>query len=128
MMGTISEGSTVSASGTTLYLSGIDKIFLGECLNDIQIGAPAKIWFANQLNGALIGTPYLLFSGNIDKPSFKIGADTISIELSLENRMIDHGRATMLKYTTTDQRIKYPDDTGFFYVEKCNDIALDWGA
>jgi hypothetical protein len=127
-LGTITEGSDVKADGTTLELSGIDKVFLGECLTDIQIGAPAKVWFGNMLNGVLIGAPYLVFSGCIDKPTFSIGGDTVTIRLALENRLIDQGRATMSRYTSADQRVKYPDDTAFVWVESLNDQALVWGS
>ena len=127
-VGTITEGTTVKADGTTLELSGIDPIFLGESLTDIQPGAPAKVWFGNMINGVLIGTPYLVFSGCIDKPSITVGADTVSIKLALENRLIDQGRATMSRYTTADQRVNYPDDTAFDWVETLNDQALRWGS
>jgi hypothetical protein len=125
-LGTISEGTEVKADGTTLELSGIDPIYLGECLTDIQMSAPAKVWFGNMLNGVLIGTPYLVFSGCIDKPAFTIGAETVTIRLSLENRLIDQ-RAGMSRYTTADQHVNYPDDTAFNWVERLNDEALNWG-
>lgn len=127
-VGTISEGSDVKADGTTLELSGIDKTLLSECLTDIKIGAPAKVWFGNMLNGILIGQPYLVFSGCMDKVTFTIAVDTVNIKLALETRLIDFGRATQSKYTSADQRIKYPDDTGFAHVEQLSDQALRWGS
>ena len=64
----------------------------------------------------------------IDKPSFTIGGDAVTIRLSLESRMIDQGRATLSRYTSADQRVNYPDDTAFNWVETLNDQALNWGS
>ncbi len=123
----ISEGTTVNADGTTVTLSGIDPSLLAESLTDIRLGAPAKIWFALMTNGALIGSPYLVFSGLVDQPVVQTGVETITISLKLENRLVDLARASMKRFTSADQQLKYPDDTGFNFVEITSDIALKWG-
>jgi hypothetical protein len=126
-LGAIVEGIDVKADGTTVTLSGIDPSLKAECMTDIRIGAPAKIWFGNFMNGALIGAPYLVFSGQVDKPHFSIGGDEITCQLALENKLINHSRASNRKYTAADQRANgYPDDTGFNWVEMQNNIAIDW--
>jgi len=127
-MGPISEGVEVKAEGTSLTLSGIDPALLNDCLTDIKVGAPAKIWFtALNVANHIIGTPYLLFSGQVDKPSITTGVETISISLALETRMFNLQRATQRRYTSADQRVLYPDDTGFNSVESLSDVALRWG-
>jgi len=126
-LGAITEGIDVKADGTTLTLSGIDPVFKASALTDIKLGAPAKVWYGHMLNGVLIGAPYLIFSGQVDKPSFSIGGDTVSITLALENKLINHARASNRRYTSADQRIAYPTDTGFAGVEALSDQALMWG-
>jgi len=124
---TISEGSEVQADGINLKLSGIDPVFMGECMADIQLGAPAKVWFALVSEGAIIGSPYLIFSGNVDQPKFNTSADECSITLSLENELVNLQRASQRRYTSADQRNFYPNDTAFGWVEQLNDQALVWG-
>lgn len=126
-IGDISEGTEVKADGTTITLSGIDPTLLDDCLNDIQLGAPVTIWFALLSGGALLGTPYPLFVGTVDKPTIPISPDTIAITLSLENRMANLQRPSNRRYTSTDQMYFYPADSGFNWVETLNDIALVWG-
>lgn len=126
-LGVVTEGTDVEAQGTTVSLSGIDPTLYAECMTDIQLGAPAKIWFALLSNGVLLGAPYLLFSGIVDKPTVSTGADSINISLALENRLTNLQRATQRRYTAADQHIKYPDDTAFNWVEILNDQALVWG-
>ena len=114
-------------TGTSLSLSGIDSALYAECLTDIQLGAPAVVWIVFLSQGAVIGTPYRQFSGQVDKPSVNVAGESITISLALENRLTNLQRPSSRRYTSTDQRIKYPDDTGFVWVEPLNDIALIWG-
>ena len=127
-IGPINEGVELNADGTTVTLSGIDPVLLPECMTDIQPGAPAKIWLGFVTpQRVLIGTPYLQFSGCIDVPTAVPGTDTVSITLSLESRLLDLGRANCRRYTNADQRIYYPTDSAFSWVEQLNDPALRWG-
>ena len=105
----IVEGTEVRADGTSVSLNGVDPTLYQDSLDDIQLGAPAKIWLAclapNSL--ALMGSPYLLFAGLIDRPDFKIGGESISIQLALESRMTNLQRASNRRYTSADQRVEY---------------------
>jgi hypothetical protein len=128
-VGTISESVDINAQGTSVTLSGIDPLLLAESLTDIQLGAIANIWFGLVTpQRVLIGTPYLQFSGIVDTPSVTPGMDTISITLNLENRLIDHARPSMRRYDSADQRLYYPTDSAFGWVEQLNDLALGWGS
>lgn len=126
-VGTISEGTDTQAYGTTVKLSGIDPVLLGESMNDIQPGLQALLWLGLMTEaGAVIGTPYQIFSGVVDKPSIHIAQDTVEITLNLESKMIDFARPSSRRYTSSDQRARYPHDSGFDWVEKLNDVALRW--
>jgi hypothetical protein len=127
-VGTITEGSEVRADGTSVSLSGVDPALYAESLTDIKLGAPAKIWLALLSQGALLGAPYLLFSGLVDKPTTSPGPESMTISLALESRMTNLQRASQRRYTAADQHIRYPDDIGFNWVEILSDIALRWGA
>ena len=55
------------ASGTSVMLSGVHPVLLGESLSDIRLGAPAKLWFGLMSQALMIGTPYLVFSGSVEE-------------------------------------------------------------
>jgi hypothetical protein len=127
----VSEGSELHADGVTVSLSGIDPVLLADSLEDIQPGNPAKIWIGAMNNGAVVGTPYLFFSGTMDKAPIQItppnadGDSTATISLALENKMIDHSRPSQRRYTAADQKSNgHPTDSGFNHVEELNDQAL----
>lgn len=126
-VGAIAEGTDVNAAGTSVTLSGIDPTILSECLTDIKSGAVANVWFGAFANGALIAR-YLLFSGVVDKPAVTQSAETCSITLALESRLIDLGRATQRRYTAADQKSVYPTDMAFNWVEILSDAAWNWGS
>jgi hypothetical protein len=126
-IGTIQEGVDVHAYGTTVTLSGIDPVLLGECQTDMVPGAPALLWMGLLANGAIIGTPYLLFNGAMDQPTVDFGVDTVSITLALETKMLDLSRASNRRYTSADQRLYHPTDSAFGWVESLNDQADVWG-
>jgi hypothetical protein len=128
-VGSIMEGTEVRADGTTVTLSGIDPVLLSDSMTDIQVGAPAVLYFAlvdTSLN--LIGTPYVIFRGKVDKPTITPGLDTFTITLALESPLANLQRPNLRRYTAADQRLYYPDDTAFNWVEVLNDIALRWGS
>lgn len=128
-MGSVQEGVDVRADGTSITLSGIDPVLLNDCMTDIKPGAPATIYLGLLTqNGVLIGTPYKLYVGTVDQPKVSIGADTISITVALENRMVDLSRPSMRRYTSADQRLYHPQDSAFAFVEQLNDLALVWGS
>jgi hypothetical protein len=126
-IGTIQEGTDVHAYGTTVTLSGIDPVLLGECMTDMEPGAQATLWMGLLANGNIIGSPYQLFKGTMDQPTVSVGVDTISITLALETKMLDLSRASNRRYTSADQRHYHPTDSAFGWVESLNDQADVWG-
>lgn len=124
-VGDIKEGIEVRADGTSISLSGIDPNLLGECLADIQLGAPATISLGIVSNGQITAS-YPICVGTVDKPNIPVSPTTMTITLAIENRMINLQRPTMRRYTSADQQYYYPTDIGFNWVEVLADIALIW--
>jgi hypothetical protein len=126
-MGSVTEGISVSADGTSVTLSGIDPTLYAESMTDVQIGAPAILRVALFSGGAMVGTPTIIYSGTVDKPTVSTGPDKIAITLNLESRMSNLKRASNRRYTQADQNVQYPTDSGFVAVESLNNCAINWG-
>ena len=121
----ISEVITTNAGGVTVTLSGVDPVLFNECMTDIQLGATARIWrglWAATAN-ALLGVPYQVFRGQVDQPAFEVGGKMM-ISLALESRIVNLQRASCRRYTSADQRVNFPTDSAFTWVEQLNDLAL----
>jgi hypothetical protein len=134
----ISEGSSVKADGIEVTLSGVGymplqtggtsavALAVNEAMSDYKMGGAAKIRFGLLNNGVLIGSPYLIFSGQMDQPSIDINPVAGTITIAIENKLSNLLRPTARRYTAADQHIQYPNDTGFNFVEMLNDVALRW--
>lgn len=124
----VSAGVDLAAGGVVVSLSGIDANLLSESMTDIQLGAPATVSFALlDSAGAILGAPYPMFVGLVDKPTITPGLKEITISLALETRFTNLQRANARRYTAGDQGRYYPDDSAFQWVEQLNDQALKWG-
>lgn len=113
---------SVTLQGTPGTGTAVDTVS-----TDIQLGAPAKLWFGLLKDGVLLGTPYLIFSGMVDQPTMEVDTQTMTLTLALENRLTNLQRPNCRRYTSADQRLYYPDDSAFDHVEELNDVALVWG-
>lgn len=124
----VTEGTDVQAYGTSAELSGINPTLLSESLTDIQVLAPATLMLALfDGNGNMQGTPLVFFQGTVGKPAVKPGVKTISISLALEMRLRMLQRASMRRYTSADQRLYFPGDSIFDWVEELENVALKFG-
>lgn len=126
----LSDFISTTFVGLAVYYTGpamTVRSLLYEAMNDIRVGAPAKIWFGLLSQGSFIGAPYLIFSGTVDKPKVKQSPTAPSISIALENRLVNLSRPSNRKYTAADQRLYYPTDIGFNWVEILQEISLKEG-
>lgn len=125
---TIEEGSAVTAQSVTISLSGIDPTILASSLGDFQVGLPVTIWLAlYDADAVLIPDPAISFSGRMDQPTLDVGSTTATISIACENRLADMNVSVERRYTNEDQRIDYPTDRGYEYVNSIQDITINWG-
>lgn len=130
------NGTTASVSvsfvGMAVYYMGDPvgyRTLLAEALTDVRVGAPVKIWFGMlSASGALVGTPYLVFSGLVDEPTINEDPTGTKIVLAFENRLRNLQRASQKRYTAADQKLSFPNDSGFNSVELLQEISLKWGS
>ena len=54
-------------------------------------------------------------------------ADSHSITVQLESRLITLERSKTRRFTKEDQQIDFPDDLGFNNIAKLQDKKIEWG-
>ena len=125
---TIEEGSTVSAKGVTLTLSGLDPTLLTDVMEEFQVGLPALVYLGVfDATGALIADPVCCFSGRMDQPTIDISGTTASIAINCENRLVEMNVSVERRYTDEDQQLDYPGDLGFQFVNGIQDAQIYFG-
>jgi hypothetical protein len=130
-LGTISaieESSELKATNVTFTLSDIPQDLLGKALGQVRQGYPVTLWFGTLGdNNNVLADPLQIFAGRMDVPTIDEGAQTGTISIAVENRLIDLNRSRERRFTDQDQQIDHPGDLGFQYVQFIQDWAGTWG-
>jgi hypothetical protein len=63
----------------------------------------------------------------MDQMNIEESADTATIEVTVENKLVDLERARVARYTSGYQKSIYPNDLGLDFVESLQDKQLPWG-
>ena len=144
----IEETTEMSVRGATLTLSGVPSEVLSLALSEPYQGRVCNIYFGTFSSGSLLqetGDYILLqdgsrinvetgekgfnqlFSGYMDQMNIEDGPETSTIELKVENRLIDLERARVARFTSAYQKSVYPGDRGLNFLEDMQDKPLTWG-
>lgn len=144
----IEETAEISVRGATLTLSAVPSEVISLALQTPYQGRVCNIYFGTFSKGSLLqeSGSYLLledgsritletqetgltqiFSGYMDEMNIDEGPDFSSIELKVENRLIDLERQRVRRYTSGYQKSVYPGDKGFDFVESLQDRDVVWG-
>ena len=144
----IEETSEMAVKGATISLSGIPSNLLSLALSEPYQGRVAKIYFGTLSSGNILlesGSYILLqdgsrievetgergfnelFSGYMDQMNIEEGGDTSTIQLAVENKLIDLERARVARYTSGYQKSVYPLDLGMDFIEDLQDKKIPWG-
>jgi hypothetical protein len=125
----ITEATAVQASGATLTLSGIPLDLISVALQSLRRYLPCRVWVgAMDDNGNLVSTPFLIRNGRVDSSSISTGADTATITVNVESRLIAMQNPRVRRYTDQDQKIYSPSDDGFKYVDQLQNVSFQWGS
>jgi len=144
----IEETSEMAVKGATLTLSGVPSEVLSLALSEPYQGRVCNIYFGTfstgkvlQESGSFIllqdGSKIVLeatktgfnqlFSGYMDQMNISDGGETSTIELMVENRLIDLERARVARFTSGYQKSIYPNDLGLDFIEDLQDKDIVWG-
>lgn len=144
----IEETSEMAVKGATLTLTGVPSEVLSLALSQPYQGRVCNIYFGTFSKGSILqesGSYILLqdgstinlettsqgfneiFSGYMDQMNISEGPDTSTIELMVENKLIDLERARVARFTSGYQKSVYPGDLGLDFVEDLQDKDISWG-
>ena len=148
----VDESMDISAKGATLTLSGVPSNLLSLALSEPYQGRKCKIFFGLKDNATqflqaengdflqtesgayfdlTVGEPEAvmteIFTGFMDQMNIEEAADTSTIALYVESRLIDLQKARERRYTSESQKSRFPNDRGFEFVEDLQRKRFQWG-
>jgi len=122
----IEETTELAVRGATITLSGVPSEVISLALQSAYQGRVCNIYFG-MVDGNTYSNLTQIFSGYMDEMNISESAETSSIELKVENKLIDLERARTRRYTSSYQESVYPGDLGFRFVEDLQDKKVVWG-
>ena len=124
---TIQESSELQANGVKITLSGIPNTYVSIALTSDYQGSPTEITLGFlDSNYVLVDPPFTVFVGKVDTMGIALG-DTATIELEVENRLIDWERPRISRFTNEEQQNLYSGDKGLEFVDSVAEKELFWG-
>jgi hypothetical protein len=147
----VEETTEISAKGATVTLSGVPSEVISLALSEPYQGRICKIYFGMFSKGSMLdesgnyilledgGKIYLdnpqtnfndlteIFSGYMDQMNISEGPDASTIELAVENKLVDLERSRVRRFTSAYQKSVYPNDLGLDFVEDLQDKDITWG-
>ena len=119
----IEETQEMSVRGATLTMSGIPSGLLSLALSEPYQGRVCKIYFG--VMGEQIFNE--LFSGYMDQMNIEDGAESATIEMKVESKLVDLERARVARFTSGYQKSVYAGDLGLDFIEDLQDKDIVWG-
>ena len=124
----IVETGGVKAKGMTVTLSGVPSDLISTVLGQSRRTLPGRLWLGFlDASDNVIADPFKCFEGRLDRPVIEDGAETATISIAYENRLIDLEHPRVRRFTAEDQQIDYPGDKGFDFVPACQEWNGKWG-
>ena len=144
----IEETAEMAVKGATITISGVSSEALSLALSEPYQGRVCNIYFGTFSTGAILqesGSFLLLqdgskiniqdgstgfnqiFSGYMDQMNIQEDADTSTVSLIVENKLVDLERARVARFTSGYQKSIYPGDLGLDFIEDLQDKKIPWG-
>lgn len=127
-IGQIAESSELQANGLTVTLSGITEPLISKARDEDYQGRELKVLLgAMDDTNEVISNPVIVFSGFMDTMTITDSSETATIQVNVENKLIEFERTRVRRYTAEDQKIDYPTDRGLEFVADMQEKEIVWG-
>ena len=127
-IGEINETTELSANGVRVTLSGVTSPLITKARDEDYQGRELKVLLgAMDADNAVIDDPIVVFSGFMDTMTINEGGETATIQVTVENRLIEFEKTRVRRYTAEDQKIDYPNDKGLEFVAEMAEKEIVWG-
>ena len=120
------ENTDLSANGLSLTFSGLDTTVVSFVLGENYRGRIAKVYV-----GALVSNVptdlYQIWSGRMDTMTIVEDGQTATVQITIENILIDLERPRLRLYTDEEQKARFPGDESLSKVAGLQDAQIIWG-
>jgi hypothetical protein len=122
-IGDLEEVGDLSAKSVELTLSGIPVSIVSLALQEPYQRRVMRMYLGEQSDSSVVE----IFSGKMDKMTIVDEAESSTINLTVESKLIELERPSGWRYTNENHQSRYDGDTFFSYVQSMQDQTLIWG-
>lgn len=120
----VEETTEIEAKGATITMSGIPSSFLSLALTEPYQGRECRIYFGMTSAPA----DYVeVFAGELDQMNISEEATSATVAVTVENILIKLERPVVRRFTSEDQKSRFPSDRGLEFVAGLQDKEVFWG-
>jgi hypothetical protein len=119
----LDEVNDLSAKNATLTLTGIPSTLLSIALQEPYQRRKCNIYLGEQSVSEVVQ----VFSGKMNTMKIVDEAETSTIEMVVDSKMVELERASNWRYTDENHKSRYAGDTFFSYVQSIQDVQIAWG-
>lgn len=127
-LSSIEETGEVRAAGVTVSLAGLDTAITSIALQSLAQNKTGRIYFGLlDSAGAFVGgDPVLAFQGRLDIGEVSEQAESSTVTIKYESRLVDLEKPREWRWTDQDQRTTWPDDAGLQFSGRADQV-IPWG-
>ena len=122
-IGDLEEVGDLSAKSVELTLSGIPVSIVSLALQEPYQRRVMRMYLGEQSDSSVVE----IFSGKMDKMTIVDEAESSTINLTVESKLIELERPSGWRYTNENHQSRYDGDTFFSYVQSMQDQTVVWG-
>ena len=122
-IGDLQEIGDLSSKSVELTLSGIPTSIVSLALQEPYQRRVVRLYLGEQSDSSIVE----IFSGKMDKMKISDEADSSTIALTVESKLIELERSSNWRYTNENHQSRYDGDSFFSYVQALQGATLTWG-
>jgi len=122
-IGDLEEVGDLASKSVDLTLSGIPVSIVSLALQEPYQRRVMRLYLGEQSDSSVVE----IFSGKMDKMTIVDEAESSTINLTVESKLIELERPSGWRYTNENHQSRYDGDTFFSYVQSMQDQTLVWG-
>lgn len=118
----LEEVSDLSAKGITVTLSGLPSSLVSDALAEPYQRREVRVLWGVQSSSDVVE----VFSGKLNQMSIEDSADSSSITVSVDSKLVELERADNRRYTSESHKTRNPGDTFFDFVAGIQDKQIQF--
>lgn len=122
------EPADLSANGITITFSALNSSIISIMLGENYRGRSAKVYLgALDATNQPVSDMYQVFAGRMDIMTLQENGNVATIQISVENVLIDLDRPRPIRITNEDHLNRYSGDNSLSGVAQLQDRQISWG-